>query len=81
MLSFNQLGGVDQGWLRGSGQEKLDTLPEEISFYLLSSPPHCNANRAREPSPPARLNMAPGKREQAEGYFREGQLPPGPQML
>lgn len=29
----------------------------------------------------AGVNMALGKREEAEGYFREGQLPPGPQML
>ena len=62
------------------------TLSEEISFYLLSSSPHCNAKQARgyghDPeAPPAVLNMALGKREEAEGYFREGQLPPGPQML
>lgn len=27
------------------------------------------------------LDMALGKREEAEGYFREGQLPLGPQIL
>lgn len=33
------------------------------------------------PSSLVALDMALGKREEAEGYFREGQLPPGPQTL
>lgn len=83
VLSFKQLGSRPRVG-RGSGQK--NSMHYDKKSPLTYSPsPHCNANkpeaRGMTLSPPAGLNMALGKREEAEGHFREGQLPHGPQML
>lgn len=72
-----------RGRLEEAGGQNLKHYQKSLTY----SPLHLTAMRkepgaeGKTPSFPMALNMAPGKREEAVGYFREGQSPPGPQML
>lgn len=82
LLTFEQLGwGGPGGVARNPGYTVLRDLPAPARFLLalLQCLPPPGAKGMTPPSPSG-FEHGTGEKGEEEGYFREGQLPPGPQM-